>query len=237
MDLITIYLISSGRGLLKSFNGFKFILLYRVYCRCSTERHGWTVRKTIISVLIFFFLIFSEFLLRCYWEESLINNGWMFSVVMDRRLISLQDKAAGDDKSCQHTSQSLRKLNNFIRILWLRSTYFVKLFHDPLSLGRIKFQVSSRNMESLIKSLNKTQRHARGQQHHETQIVNNIKHKVDQIYTHLTRNGQLQQDSPRFDYLRSHPSPSGHNGILTIGKRSISPELKAPITLEGDRHI
>ena len=77
-------------------------------------------------------------------------------------------------------------------------------------------------MESLIKSLNKTGRHARGQQHHETQMVANIKHKVEQIYSHLTRSGQLQQESPRFDFLRSHPSPSSHNGILTIGQSSIS---------------
>ena len=157
-------------------------------------------------------------------EEILINNDWMLSVVMDRRLISLQDKVSSDDKACQHTSQSLRKLNNLIRILWLRSTYFVKLRHRPLSLGKegIKFQVSSRNMESLMARLNKTQRHSRGQQHHESQMVANIKHKVEQIYSHLTRNGQLQQDSPRFDFLRSQASPSSHNGILTIGKRSIS---------------
>ena len=78
-------------------------------------------------------------------------------------------------------------------------------------------------METLMKSLNKTQRHARGQMHHETQMVNNIKHKVEQIYSHLTRReGQLQQDSPRFDFLRSNPSPpSGDNGIITIGMRSI----------------
>ena len=80
-----------------------------------------------------------------------------------------------------------------------------------------------RHMETLMKSLNKTQRHARVQLHHETQMVNNIKHKVEQIYSHLTRReGQLQQDSPRFDFLRSNPSPpSGDNGIITIGMRSI----------------
>ena len=50
-------------------------------------------------------------------EETLIKNDWILLVVMDRRLLSLQDKVSGDDKSCQHASQSLRKLNNLIRIL------------------------------------------------------------------------------------------------------------------------
>ena len=69
-------------------------------------------------------------------EESLINNVWTFSVVMDRRLISLQDKVAGDDTSCQHTSQSLRKLNHLIPILSLPSSYLgVKLLFSVIRKG------------------------------------------------------------------------------------------------------
>lgn len=94
-------------------------------------------------------------------------------VVMDRRLVSLQDKVAGGDKVCQQTSQSFR------------------------------------NMETLIKSLNNSQHHARH------------RHKVDQIYSHLitNRRGPIQQDSPRFDFLRSNPPPTD-DGIITLDEDS-----------------
>jgi len=112
-------------------------------------------------------------------------------VVMDTRLLSLQDKVSTQESSLSSSSSA------------------------PASCDVTK---SISDLENLIRSLNKSQRHSGRQLRQDHHTVDSIQNKVDQIYEHIVTNKHMQQDSPRFDYLRSEPQ-SASNGILTIEHR------------------
>ena len=74
------------------------------------------------------------------------------------------------------------------------------------------------NLETLVKNLSKNQRHSGRQMRHESHTVDAIQERVDQIYQHMMRDesrvSRVQQDGPRFDYLRSGTPET--SDILTI---------------------
>ena len=84
------------------------------------------------------------------------------------------------------------------------------------------------DLENLIRSLNKSQRHSGRQLRQDHHTVDNIQHKVDQIYEHIltNTNNHMQQDSPRFDYLRSEPQ-SSNSGILRIGNKVLEMQMQS----------
>ena len=111
-------------------------------------------------------------------------------VVMDTRLVSLQDKVSPASSSSSSLDSS----------------------------GSCDVVRSVTNLETLVKNLSKNQRHSGRQMRHESHTVDAIQERVDQIYQHMMRDesrvSRVQQDGPRFDYLRSGTPDT--SDILTI---------------------
>ena len=136
------------------------------------------------------------------------------SVVMDTRLVSLQDKVSVTQES-QSSSSSPRSSCDVTR--------------------------SVTSLETLVRNLTRSQRHSGRTLRHEAGTMDRVQHTVDQIYSHLVsrHRDKIISDSPRFDYLRWELSrdylnfprlnikstqhfilrsePQSPGGILTIG--------------------
>ena len=96
------------------------------------------------------------------------------SVVMDTRLVSLQDKVSTQE------SQS------------------------PSSRSSCDVSRAVSSLETLVRNLTRSQRHSGRTLRHEAGTMDRVQHTVDQIYSHLVSRGRdkIVSDSPRFDYLR-----------------------------------
>ena len=97
------------------------------------------------------------------------------SVVMDTRLVSLQDKVSVTQESQSSSSSSSCDVTRSVT-----------------------------SLETLVRNLTRSQRHSGRTLRHEAGTMDRVQHTVDQIYSHLVSRprDKIISDSPRFDYLR-----------------------------------
>ena len=138
------------------------------YSRRKAQRHKWSIRWVVNQI---------SFWLNCIIVQRIQLMKFSVSVVMDTRLVSLQDKVSTQESQSSSSSSSRSSCD-------------------------VSRTVAS--LETLVRNLTRSQRHSGRTLRHEAGTMDRVQHTVDQIYSHLVSRGRdkIISDSPRFDYLR-----------------------------------